>query len=391
MASQIPYVLSDDAVPPLIDFCKARNYSRFFLIADQNTFPVLGNRVEYSLHKAGFDIKPIILTGDEISTNEHYLIETFVATNGEERQYIAVGSGTITDITRFVSHRARASFVSVPTAPSVDGFTSTVAPMVVGKYKGPIQAQPPIGVFADLPTLCSAPKIMAAAGFGDLLGKYTSLADWRLGGLLAGEPYDMAIDLKMRLSVDRTIAAVDSIARSTRDGIATLMDGLIESGFGMLEFGDSRPASGSEHHLAHYWEMKFILEDRPAVLHGLKVGIGTILSARRYERLRQMSRTDAAHLLSTRTIDNEEWMRHEINKAYGPVSDKIINIQAPLFQMTSDKLERLKSRILENWDQIQAIAQTVPPAAQFISWMKTVNGPTTPQEIGLTEEDINWD
>jgi glycerol-1-phosphate dehydrogenase [NAD(P)+] len=388
MKTNIPYVVSQNADAHLVDFCKERHYNRFFLIADNNTYSVLGSRIENSLRNEGIDVKTILLTGEEISTDEHYIMQTLIETNGEDRQYIAVGSGTITDITRFVSHRARANFISIPTAASVDGFTSTVAPMVFAKYKGPIQAQPPIAVFADLPTLCAAPQIMTAAGLGDLLGKYTSLADWKLGQLLYDEPYNAEVDQKMRESVDKTVASLDQLAAGSCTGITNLMDGLIGSGFGMLEFGDSRPASGSEHHIAHYWEMKYILEGRPAVLHGVKVGIATILAAKRYELLSQITYADAEHRLNTRVFPSQDQFQKEILKGYGVVTNKILAIQAPLLRMTPMDFDILKKRILANWDQIHQIALGVPRAEEIRNWIKALNGPTLPQEIGLSDAEV---
>ena len=50
---------------------------------------------------------------------------------------LAVGAGTIHDLSRFVAHQYRIPFVSVPTAASSDGFTSTVEDMTwngVKKY-----------------------------------------------------------------------------------------------------------------------------------------------------------------------------------------------------------------------------------------------------------------
>jgi len=388
MNTNIPYLVTQDAIPPLLAYCSQTGHQRYFLIADHNTYRVLGQRAEAALSNSGFDVKTILLTGKEISTDEHYITRTLIETNGEDRQFIAVGSGTITDITRFVSHRTRASFISLPTAPSVDGYTSTVAPMVVGQYKAPIQAHPPAAVFADLPTLCAAPAAMIAAGLGDLLGKYTSLADWQLGQLLYDEPYDTGIQEMMRKSVDETVSIIDELSEHTSSGITRLMDGLVGSGFGMLAFGDSRPASGSEHHLAHYWEIKFILESRPAVLHGTKVGIGTIITARRYEQLRQMSRQEAEKRLAAAALPKRETLLAEINAGYGPVSEKIISIQEPLFQMKNSDLENLKARILNHWAEIQSIAKTVPQAEQIAGWLSAVGGPTAPGEIGLSPDEV---
>jgi glycerol-1-phosphate dehydrogenase [NAD(P)+] len=388
MYTDIPYLVTQDAVPALLEFCAQKGYRRLFLVADPNTYRVLGQRAEAALVNAGFDVKRILLTGEEIATDEHYVTQAMIETNGEDRQFVAVGSGTVTDITRFVSHRARASFVSLPTAPSVDGYTSTVAPMVVAKYKGPIQAQPPVAVFADLPTLCAAPSPLIAAGLGDLLGKYTSLADWQLGALLYDEPFDPAIDAMMRNSVDDTVAVIDALTNRSCEGITRLMDGLVGSGFGMLAFGDSRPASGSEHHIAHFWEIKFILENRPAVLHGTKVGIATLISARRYELLRQMTREDAAGCLAACSLPgHDEWLA-EISAGYGPVTEKILAIQEPLLRMNEADLQELKTRILANWESIQSIARTVPHPDQIAGWLTAVGGPTTPAEVGLGPDEV---
>jgi glycerol-1-phosphate dehydrogenase [NAD(P)+] len=388
MTVNIPYQVCQDAVPAVIQYCAERNFRRLFLIADGNTYRVLGQRVEQALASAGIDIKTILLTGEEISTDEHYVTQTMIESMGEDRQYLAVGSGTVTDITRFVSHRARAGFISMPTAASVDGYTSTVAPMVVSKYKGPIPAQPPLAVFVDLPTAKAAPKIMTAAGLGDLLGKYTSLADWQLGQLLYDERYDEAVDHLMRDSVDKTVAMIDEVAQGTDAGITQLMDGLVGSGFGMLQFGDSRPASGSEHHIAHYWEMKFILDGRPAVLHGVKVGIATVIAARRYAQLRRLTYAEAAQRLENFCLPSRDAFLSEIEAGYGIVKDKIVDIQTPLLSFTPGDVMDLKHRILAGWDQIQAIAQGVPDPAMITRWIKAVAGPTEPADIDIDAQDV---
>lgn len=229
---------------------------------------------------------------------------------------------------------------------------------------------------------------MIAAGLGDLLGKYTSLADWRLGALLYDEPYDPGIQAMMRKSVDDTIAVIDELPSRSSASITRLMDGLVGSGFGMLAFGDSRPASGSEHHLAHYWEIKFILENRPAVLHGIKVGIATIISARRYDYLRHITPDMATRNLLPIHLPGREEFLAEIQAGYGPVKDKIVSIQEPLLQMTERDLQNLNKRILDNWDEIQLIAKSVPQPGQIAKWISSVGGPTIPAEIGLSPEEV---
>jgi glycerol-1-phosphate dehydrogenase [NAD(P)+] len=387
MNQSIPYVVAPDAVPPLIEYCRERGLQNFFLIADPNTYRVLGQRVEEALRADGKDVKTILLSGEEIITDEYYILQALIETKGEDRSFIAVGSGTVTDITRFISHRSRELFISLPTAPSMDGYTSIVAPMVVGKYKTPVPAQPPAAVFADLPTLCAAPQAMIAAGFGDLIGKYTSLADWRLGALLYGEPYNGEIDQYIRSTVDIAVSSIDQIATASCEGITRLLDGLVGSGFGMLAFGDSRPASGSEHHIAHYWEMKGIIEGRPVNLHGAEVGIATALSSHRYAFLRKVSFNEAVNMLAMRNFPTSSQLLAEIQSGYGPVAEQIIHIQVPLFRLTDEDFLDLKERILSHWEDIQEIARTVPPPEQIEAWLAAVKAPIFPGDIGLTHAD----
>lgn len=97
---------------------------------------------------------------------------------------IAVGSGTIHDIVRFAAFQRDLPFISYPTAPSVDGFTSARAPLILYGTKTTIQTKAPSALFADLDLLKAAPQSMVAAGFGDMLGKITSLADWEISAIL---------------------------------------------------------------------------------------------------------------------------------------------------------------------------------------------------------------
>ena len=152
--------------------------------------------------------------------------------------------------------------------------------------KQTISARSPIAIFADLPTLCAAPRAMIAAGFGDKLGKFTALADWRLGHLVGDEPYDERIAQGTRNAVQGCVNRVEEIGIAWEDGVRGLMEGLIELRFCMMETGCSRPAAGTEHYLSHFRETKLLRENRPAILHGAKVGVACIMVAQCYERVK---------------------------------------------------------------------------------------------------------
>ena len=86
--------------------------------------------------------------------------------------------------------------------------------------------------------------------------------------------------------------------------------------------------------------MKLLQENRPAVLHGAKVGLTTLYAARRYEILRGTSRDEAAR--SMRPLDADEQVK-EIRSAYGPVAGLIEEIQQPFLQMSQADYQSLQS------------------------------------------------
>lgn len=380
--------IGDEALPRLVAFCREHALSRFALVADRNTYAALGRAAEAALADSGCDVLTILLEGDDIGVDATYVFDTMLALDRVPRTFLAVGSGTVTDVTRFVSHRLGREFISLPTAPSVDGYTSVGAPMVIHGVKRTVSCHGPLAVFAHLPTLCAAPRPMLAAGFGDMLAKLTSSADWEIGSLLWGERYDPEIARRGRAAAWACAHAVDSIAAAGCDGVTALMDGLIESGFCMLDFGDTLPASGNEHHTSHLWEMKLLREGRHSVLHGAKVGLAVIGSLRRYNRLAALSRPEVEALLAGAGLPDREAALAEIQAAFGPLADEVIATDRPFLDLTPAQLEALKARILAHWDEIHRIAAELPSADQMIAWVKQVGGPTTGRELGFGDEEI---
>jgi glycerol-1-phosphate dehydrogenase [NAD(P)+] len=206
--------IEDDILPHLIQYCRARQFDQFMLVAEAHTHAALGQRVEQALRANSFDVRTVVFRHHaEVVADEAHLIEVLAQADAQARTYLAVGSGTITDIVRFVSHRTRNSFISIPTAPSVDGFVSIGAPLVIGGLKETIVCAPPIAAFADLGTLAAAPRPMIAAGFGDMLGKFTSLADWKIGHLLGDERYDEQVAQHTWRALQACISAIQANGR----------------------------------------------------------------------------------------------------------------------------------------------------------------------------------
>ncbi len=387
--TDIHLYVGNNAVEHLVQYCGEQHINQFLMVADKNTYAVLGQSVERALKARSWDVKTVVFQDAEVFPDSNFIFQVLIQADPLERTYLAVGSGTVTDITRFASHRNRRPFISLPTAPSVDGYTSPSASLLVRQTKQTVIAQPPVAVFADLPTLAAAPQAMIAAGFGDILGKAIALADWKLGHLLWDEPYSAEIAQRVRATLDACIGAAKEIGEASPDGIEKLVFALIDSGLCMLDFGNSRPASGAEHYMSHFLELKLLREGRPPVFHGAKVALSSVLFARIYKDLRQINRAEAARRLKASTLPDRAEEIACIRQVYGPLADNLVNEQAPFLNLSTQSYSQLKERILTHWDEIQELAGQVPEPKQMERWIAQVGGSTLPTSLKLTDEEVH--
>jgi glycerol-1-phosphate dehydrogenase [NAD(P)+] len=387
MPEHLPVYAGNDALARLVAFCSDHNLRRLALVADPNTYEALGRRAEEALRAASLDVRAIILRGDDIGADADSVYQVLLALDNERYTFVSAGSGTVTDVARFVSHRSNTGFIALPTAASVDGYTSIGAPMIVDGAKVTESAHGPLAVFADLPTLCDAPRALTAAGFGDLIAKLTSVSDWEIGHLVWDEPFDPEIARRARGAVWQCVEKLDALAARECEGVEALFNGLIESGFCMLDFGETRPASGYEHHISHFWEMLLLREGRHSVFHGAKVGVGVLASARVYDRLRQVSREEAAERLAAASLPDSATDEAAIRAAYGKQAESVIQAHEPILRMTPSEFEGIKARISERWTEIEQAIERVPPESVMRGWLERLDGATGPAEITISNEE----
>lgn len=378
--------IGEGAVARLLGFCRRRQIDRAILVADATTYRVLGRRVEDAWTRRGWGAHVALLNGSDVVADAHHIVQLLVQAGPADGAYLAVGAGTITDLVRFVSFVTRRAFISLPTAPSVDGFTSAAAALTLGGSKRTVPAHQPIAVFADLDTLAAAPQAMIAAGFGDMLGKFTSLADWRLGHLLWDEAYSERIARRVRRALERCTAA--AAPPPSREDVRRLMEALIASGQAMADFGSSEAASGSEHHLSHYWELLLLRQGRPPLLHGAKVGVGAVLVARIYGALRRLTPRDVADRLEAAALPDRDAELRAIRLGYDDAADSIIAAHAPFLDLTDAAFDALKRAIRDRWEAVRKIASAVPPAEHLAGMLRRLGAPATTADLGLSDGDL---
>ncbi|MGM0576224.1 MAG: iron-containing alcohol dehydrogenase [Myxococcota bacterium] len=261
------------------------------LIADDKTWDAAGRALEERLQAGGRVTHRLILEPREgdaklvCETGAIAALEAFLRAS-DRMNPIAVGAGTVNDIVKMASWNVRRPYQAVPTAASMNGYTSSIAAVLADGVKRTWGCHQPEAIFADVDVIRRAPPVMNRAGFGDLLSKPYSHADWLLSHLVRGVGYSDEAARLLDESWQAMVEDARGIGEGEVDATRVLTETILVSGFSMAMAGSSAPASGAEHLVSHYWDMEELCQGRPVrALHGTQVGIGTRLSALLLERL----------------------------------------------------------------------------------------------------------
>jgi glycerol-1-phosphate dehydrogenase [NAD(P)+] len=229
---------------------------------------------------------------------------------------------------------------------------------------------------------------MTAAGFGDMLAKYTALADWKLAHLLVDEYYNNELVESVESALNRCVAEVKEIGERSRKGIGILIEGLIVSGNCIAKAKKSRPASGSEHSLSHYWEITHSNSDEPLALHGFRTGMAAGVISVIYDEIRCLSREEVARRLENANCPNPSAEKNGLQQVMGEVGKEIADNCYSFLGMSKADCQLLKQKILTHWDEIVRIASDVPSRDEIATLLLQANGIHSPQEIGISEEEV---
>ena len=233
-----------------------------------------------ALRSAGVAAEPLVFERRSGLDATPEAVERARAELADGRVPVAVGAGVITDVVRYAAHTLGRDFVSVPTAASMDGYASSVAPLMLDGVKVTYPARSPRAIFADPRVVAAAPAELTRSGLGDLLGKATARVDWLAAHLLYGEPFSEPAAARMLDALSFATANAESVLAGDPAAVTGLLEGLIESGIAMAIVGSSRPASGCEHHASHFWDLLAARGLRPHAPHGLQVGYATRFAMR---------------------------------------------------------------------------------------------------------------
>lgn len=358
------------------------------LLCDSVTWWVAGQQVEKALGRR-WSVQTYIVPDGE-GGRPHATFETIL--NVEQHLshaafFIAVGSGTINDLAKLISFRLDTEYIVVPTAPSMNGYTSAIAAVMKDGLKQTVDCHQPIAVVADLDVLVQAPMELFHAGLGDLESKPVSTADFLLSSLLR-QSYYCPVPLMVVTAAEAKVAAC-AHRLPLRDPLAVkeLTEALLLSGCSMKLAGSSSPASGGEHLMSHYWDMTAAEEGRVEGFHGTQVGIATIVSASLYAYLRRLQPADidVEKLISMRSGRDNELRQIEMHHSgFGALAAA----QYGEKRLTDAALRKQLVYIISNWDFIWSKLTMLKEPAEIRDVLCRAGAPVTIEAIGLTSRHL---
>lgn len=372
-----------DAINELPKYVTKYGYLKPYILCDEITYKIAGEKISFLLSECSIHSTTHILT--HTGFDEATLGEIVVSVPSDADLMIGVGTGSITDITRYSSFRLGLPCFTVATGAPMDGFAASIGILNVNNMKKTMPAHCTEVIIGDTDILKGAPYRMTVAGFGDLIGKITCLNDWKLSSIITGERFCENIYSLVKKCVDDILSRAGRIKEKDPEVLGEVMKGLVLSGTCISLNGDSRPASGAEHHMSHYWETIKEQRGERAAMHGEQVAVGTVVVLKLAELLSMCDPDFDSARQAANTFDQRHW-ESEIRRAYGTAADEAIELERnDGNNCITSRLERINT-IEENWQVIKDILKNLPSSEFLMSLLKDIGCPCTPEEIGIDKQ-----
>lgn len=338
------------------------SYKSILVVADTNTFAVCGEKVKSAIGDKITDTliyeRTGVLVPDEVAIDE---MDSRVTEKTD--LIVGIGSGVINDLCKIVSFNRKLPYYIVATAPSMDGYASKGSALILEGMKVTLNADVPKAIIADTEVLANAPVDMIRAGYGDIIGKYSCLNDWRLAALVMDEYICKRVLDATYDEVEKTVRLADGINARSKEAIGALMEALVAVGILMAYVGNSRPASGSEHHLSHYFEIVGIVRGEEYLPHGIDVCCSAIETAKLRERLMAIENLDDVEYAFDKTA-----YESEIRRIYGKIADEVLALQEKYALYGKDRIKIYK----EKWDDIRNLLADAPTSAEMTALVERI-------------------
>ena len=368
---------------------------RVLVVADPRTYDVAGHSVVDQLKGAGgLEVFRHLLGGDGRPFHAEYrwieeLRDAYVRFFPEGRvPMVAVGSGTVNDTVKRTAEEVGGRYMVVGTAASMDGYTSFGASITKDGIKQTMPCKAPLGCIVDSAIAASAPREMTASGYADLIAKIPAGADWMLADAIGSEAIHPDAWRFVQEPLRDSLANPSACAAGDEREVRKLCEGLVMSGFAMQAMGSSRPASGTEHQVSHYWDMEDLCFEGKPVSHGFKVGIGTLASTATIEFLleRDLANLDVEAAVAKWPKTFAE-LSATFPSVYGDRPDHIRRAASEMAKKysTPDELRRELGFLKSAWPELSAkLRAQIMPFDEVRAKLKQVGAPYEPEMIGVS-------
>ena len=382
--------ISSGAIEKLPLVMKKLGVNRAYLIADENTYEAAGKTARKLLENAGIGVTVHLLGVEDgferPEPTEQTLGNLVMGYDAKCGAITGVGGGVVNDMGKLLSKLGHIPYIYIPTAPSMDGYVSDSSSVIYNGVKSSVPSKCPDALICDTDIIAKAPKKLVLAGIGDMAAKLVSICEWRISALVTGEYYcDQVADI-MRKYCRLVLRNAEAAVNGDREAIKSIAEGLTLAGTAMTFAGVSRPASGVEHYYSHLWDMRCLFEKRQCELHGIQVGIGTVLSLRKYEKLKDIKPDPKKAADAAKNFDRKKW-ESGVREYFGPSADTIIKLEDKEGKYDPEKVLQRQKVIFENWDKIlQIVGEELITAKQLEELFVKIGHPTRPEQIGENGE-----
>jgi glycerol-1-phosphate dehydrogenase [NAD(P)+] len=361
------------------------------IVADNTTYELAGKSVGQSLAECGIAQQPpVIFTADGLYAEYAYVEQLVDALKLHSAVPVAVGSGTINDLSKLAAHLTARPYCCVATAASMDGYTAYGASITARGAKQTFSCPAPQCCLADVSIIARAPQQMTAAGYADLLAKITAGADWLLADALRVEPIDAQAWSIVQDGLPQALSDPDGARCGNPETIHRLIEGLMLGGFAMQWAQTSRPASGAEHQFSHLWNMEHHTNQGQQVSHGFQVAIGTLAIIALYE---QMLASPIATLdveaccAAWQPLNSQQRAAKTMFAGTDFVDVAVAETSAKY--LTRDDLRHQLHLLKSSWDALSIrLRRQLIPFADAQQRLQQVGAPTRPEDIGIAPQHL---
>lgn len=346
------------------------------VVSDDKTHFAAGAEIERLLCP-NFEISSVVLP-DNVNANMDN-VNILHAYTLDSEILLAVGGGTINDLCKYCSFINGKRYISVPTCPSVNGFTSANASIEDNGIKKSLGAHLPKAIFADIDILVQAPERLIISGLGDSLARPTAQADWLLSHYIMGTEYNPICFEILEEAEEALFKNSSKILLNDYDTIKSLMELLLLSGLSMYIAGSSNPASQGEHLIAHYMEMVHG-DDIPHTYHGEQIAVTSIAMAKIQRQILNLEE------VSLNPIIHSE---KPILKHFGEKNGAEFLKECSQKELSGNKLKEANELLENNWDAIKTEINKISLEAQYMEdIIISIKGPYTYKHLAWEHDDF---